>query len=81
MTERQARVCVYCAATSLGMSIITLVIVVLFAMGFQQSLYNQSAQQSKEISGLAKWSVAIYEKLDASGCIVTKLPRVPTEEK
>lgn len=81
MSERQARVCVYCAAGAVALSIATLVLVIMFSIGFQQTLNKLELQGERDNSALRNWSIAIYEKLDASGCVVTPLPKVPLKEE
>lgn len=81
MSPQQARVCVYCAAASTALSLATLVLVVIFSIGFNQTISVRDRQHDRDIYDLTKWAIAVYEKIDASECSITRLPVVPIKEK
>jgi len=53
----------------------------MFKIGYDQEISNRDDRHREDVQSLTNWSIAIYEKLDASGCIVTPLPKVPLKEK
>lgn len=81
MTDRQARVCVYCAAGSVALSIATLALLIMFSIGFQATLQEIRLTSERDDAALKNWAIAVYERLIASGCNGAPWPPVPNGEK
>lgn len=73
MTIQQARACVYLAAASTALAFGCLVLLIVLAI--------QKESYRSEVEFLTHWSIAIYEKLDASECVSTAIPKVPLKEE
>lgn len=73
MTPQQARACVYLAAASTALAFGCLVLLIVLAV--------QRDAARAEVNALTRWSVAIYERLNATGCVGGDLPKIPLHHK